>query len=301
MKEGGKKKVIIVTGATGSGKSAYAIDLARKINGVIINADAMQIYKHIPIITAQPNIDDRNLVNHYLYSFLELDNKSYSVGQYIKDLQQTLSFLKQSFPEKTPIIVGGTMLYVDAIINGLNTIPDIKQDIRDGVRNKYKNATAEDIFADLQKIDYEYANIVDRHNKQRLLRGIEVKLSTGKSILDFWKEKKNSVFDKEYCFEKQIVIIDREKLYHRINDRVDAMLKDGLLEEVEGVKTIMTEKNISQQQLPKAIGLNHLLDYLNNKITLNVAIDLMKKDSRHYAKRQITWWRNCHFDKVITK
>lgn len=301
MKEGGKKKVIIVTGATGSGKSAYAIDLARKINGVIINADAMQIYKHIPIITAQPNIDDRNLVNHYLYSFLELDNKSYSVGQYIKDLQQTLSFLKQSFPEKTPIIVGGTMLYVDAIMNGLNTIPDIKQDIRDSVRNKYKNATAEDIFADLQKIDYEYANIVDRHNKQRLLRGIEVKLSTGKSILDFWKEKKNSVFDKEYCFEKQIVIIDREKLYHRINDRVDAMLKDGLLEEVEGVKTIMTEKNISQQQLPKAIGLNHLLDYLNNKITLNVAIDLMKKDSRHYAKRQITWWRNCHFDKVITK
>ena len=301
MKEGGKKKVIIVTGATGSGKSAYAIDLAQKINGVIINADAMQIYKHIPIITAQPNIDDRNLVNHYLYSFLELDNKSYSVGQYIKDLQQTLSFLKQSFPEKTPIIVGGTMLYVDAIMNGLNTIPDIKQDIRDSVRNKYKNATAEDIFADLQKIDYEYANIVDRHNKQRLLRDIEVKLSTGKSILDFWKEKKSNLFDKEYCFEKQIVIIDREKLYHRINDRVDAMLKDGLLEEVEGVKTIMTEKNISQQQLPKAIGLNHLLDYLNNKITLNVAIDLMKKDSRHYAKRQITWWRNCHFDKVITK
>ena len=157
------------------------------------------------------------------------------------------------------------------------------------------------IFADLQKIDNEYSNIVDKNNRQRLLRGIEVKLSTGKSILDFWKEKKHNIFEKDYFFEKYIVSLERDMLYSRINSRVDAMLKAGLLEEMEKVKYIIMEQNIQQNQLPKAIGLNHLLDYLNGKITLNIAIDLMKKDSRHYAKRQMTWWRNYHFDKVIAK
>ena len=296
-----KKKIIIITGATGSGKSSYAIKLAQEINGIIINADSMQIYKHIPIITAQPSYEDIHLINHYLYGFLELNDKTYSVGKYIKDLYETLLLVTKQNPEKTPIIVGGTMLYVDTIINGLNTIPDIKADIREDIRQKYQHSTTENIFTDLQKIDNEYSNIVDKNNRQRLLRGIEVKLSTGKSILDFWKEKKHNIFEKDYFFEKYIVSLERDMLYSRINSRVDAMLKAGLLEEMEKVKKIIIEKDIQQNQLPKAIGLNHLLDYLNSKITLNIAIDLMKKDSRHYAKRQMTWWRNYHFDKVIAK
>lgn len=295
------KRIIIITGPTGSGKSSYAIQLAQKINGVIINADSMQIYRHLPIITAQPDNKDIKLVNHYLYGFLELNDKSYSVGQYIKDLEKTLSSLKQLYPEKTPIIVGGTMLYVDTIINGLNSIPEIKIEIRDNIRKKYQYKTVESIFADLQKIDKQYSNIVDKHNRQRIMRGIEIKLSTGKSILDFWKEEKNNIFKKDYFFETQIVLLERNILYKRINDRVDFMLKNGLLEEVHNVKTIMIEQNISQNQLPKVIGLNYMLDYINKKITIDLAVDLMKKDSRHYAKRQITWWKNCNFDKIITK
>ena len=186
-------------------------------------------------------------------------------------------------------------------MNILNTIPNIKTGIREEIRQKYQHLTPENIFADLQKIDNKYSNIVDKNNRQRLLRGIEVKLSTGKSILDFWKEKKHNIFEKDYFFEKYIVSLERDMLYSRINSRVDAMLKAGLLEEIEKVKYIIMEQNIQQNQLPKAIGLNHLLDYLNGKITLNIAIDLMKKDSRHYAKRQMTWWRNYHFDKVIAK
>ena len=218
-----RKKIIIITGATGSGKSSYAIKLAQEINGIIINADSMQIYKHIPIITAQPSYEDIHLINHYLYGFLELNDKTYSVGRYINDLAETLSFLRKQNPEKTPIIVGGTMLYVDAIINGLNTIPNIKTGIREEIRQKYQHLTTENIFTDLQKIDNAYSNIVDKNNRQRLLRGIEVKLSTGKSILDFWKEKKHNIFEKDYFFETQIVMLERNTLYNRINSRVDTI------------------------------------------------------------------------------
>ena len=183
------KNCIIITGATGSGKSKYAIELAKKINGVIINADSMQIYKHIPIITAQPTENDKREVEHYLYDFLNIDNQTYSVGKYLIDLKCTLDKLQKINPSKTPIIVGGTMLYIDAIVNGLSKIPEIPEKIAQNVREMYNHKTTEQLFQELERVDYPYSKVVDASNPHRILRGIEIKLGTGKSILDFWQDK----------------------------------------------------------------------------------------------------------------
>ena len=286
------KKCIIITGATGSGKSKYAIELAKKINGVIINADSMQIYKHIPIITAQPTENDKREVEHYLYDFLNIDNQTYSVGKYLIDLKCTLDKLQKINPSKTPIIVGGTMLYIDAIVNGLSKIPEIPEKIAQNVREMYNNKTTEQLFQELERVDYPYSKVVDASNPHRILRGIEIKLGTGKSILDFWQDKKDNIFEKDYTFEKYILNIEREKLYARIDTRFDKMIEEGAIEEAKNVKKMIENDILDKTSLPKAIGLQHLLDYLDKKITLETAIELSKRDSRHYAKRQITWFNN---------
>ena len=287
-----KQKIIIITGATGSGKSKYAIELAQRINGVIINADAMQIYKDVPIITAQPSTLDKQIIPHFLYSCQDLDENDYSVGKYLIDLKNTLDKLQTTQPEKTPIIVGGTMLYIDAIINGLNEIPEIDKNIKNNIREKYKNKNVEEIFKDLQQLDNEYSKVVDKNNTQRLIRGIEVKLGTGKSILDFWQQKTTNIFTKEYTFEKYLIQHPRDILYERINNRFDKMVQEGAIDEVENIKKMIDKGKLDKTKLPKAIGLNHILDYLDKKITLSTAIDLSKRDSRHYAKRQMTWFNN---------
>ena len=146
-----KKNVIIITGATASGKSAIALKIAKEKNGVIINADSMQIYKYISIITAQPSQEDKKDIQHYLYGFVELDDKNYSVGRYLQDLKSTLDFLKTNEPDKTLIIVGGTMLYISSIINGISSIPEIDVNIRNELRKKYEKCSVSRIFADLQK------------------------------------------------------------------------------------------------------------------------------------------------------
>ena len=287
-----KQKIIIITGATGSGKSKYAIELAQKINGVIINADAMQIYKDIPIITAQPSAIDKQIIPHFLYSCQDLDKNDYSVGKYLIDLKNTIDKLHSTQPKKTPIIVGGTMLYIDAIINGLNEIPEIDKNIKNNIREKYKNKNVEEIFKDLQQLDNEYSKVVDKNNPQRLLRGIEVKLGTGKSILDFWQQKNTNIFTEKYTFDKYLIQHPRDILYERINNRFDKMVQEGAIDEVENIKKMIDKGILDKTKLPKAIGLNHLLDYLDKKITLETAIDLSKRDSRHYAKRQMTWFNN---------
>ena len=288
------KKITIITGATGSGKSAYAVELAKKINGVIINADSMQIYKQIPIISAQPSHIETQDINHYLYGFVDIfDTKNvYSVGKYLNDLKNTITQIKTNDPEKTPIIVGGTMLYIDAIINGLNIIPEIKSDVKDYVKNKYSNKNAEQIFQDLKKLDEKYANIVDKNNPQRVIRGIEVKLSTGKSITDFWNNQEEKSIFNDYEIQKFVIDVPRNLLYDKINNRFDKMLELGALEEVFTVYKYCHENNIDYTKLPKAIGLKEFFDFFDKKMSLETAISGAKQHSRNYAKRQMTWFRN---------
>lgn len=297
-----KKNIIIITGATGSGKSSIAIDLAKKNNGIIINADSMQIYKQIPIITAQPDEKDLSQVKHLLYGFVDIfDTKNiYSVGKYLSDLQQTIQDIEVNEPDKIPIIVGGTMLYIDAILHGLSEMPTISEDIKKEIRNKYKKKTANEIFEDLKKIDKEYAKIVDKNNPQRLIRGIEVKLSTGMSITEFWKKNKQQSLFKDYNIKKIIVDLPREKLYERINNRFDIMLKNGALKEAKKIYDQCNLQGFKHQDIPKAIGLHEFFDYFDGKISLETAIDKAKQLSRNYAKRQLTWHRHHYKDFEIT-
>ena len=296
-----KKQLIIITGATGSGKSKYAIELAKRINGVIINCDCMQIYKQIPIITAQPTIQEQSDVKHFLYGFYNINNyheHCYSVGEYILDLKNILKKIEKEMNDKIPIIVGGTMLYITAIINGISKIPDIKEDIRKNIELKYQNLKIEELYSQLEKIDKKYAKVVDKNNPHRILRGIEVKLSTGKSIIDFWEEKTNTdnYFYKNYEIKKYIMCLDRNRLYDNINKRFDKMVKNGALEEVFNLINIS-----KKQELPKAIGIKQILDYYNGNISLDCAIEISKQESRNYAKRQLTWFRKrfSDFEKIF--
>ena len=286
-----RKRAVIITGPTGSGKSDYALQLAKQENGVIINADCMQIYKQIPILSAQPTEFEKAQVLHFLYGFFDINNyykNSYSVGKYLQDLQNILSEIEAKMPDKLVILVGGTMMYVEAILDGLSEVPVIDENVRQEVRRKFYNAPVEDAFAELMKVDAKYAKIVDKKNKQRILRALEVVLSTGKSIVDFWEkdEKKCSIL-KDFDVKKYVKQIARDELYKRIDARVDKMVLCGALEEARALHEF--GKN---HALPKAIGLYEFFDYFDGKISLDVAIDEAKKNSRHYAKRQLTWMRN---------
>ena len=286
-----KKRAIIITGATGSGKSDYAIQLAKQENGVIINIDCMQIYKQIPVLSAQPTEFEKAQVPHFLYGFFDIKNyykNPYSVGQYLQDLQKILHKIEVKMPDKLVILVGGTMMYVDAVLNGLSEVPENDENVRQAVRNKFQNMPVEDAFAELLKIDEKYAKMVDKSNKQRILRALEVVLSTGKSILDFWEkdDDKGAIF-KDFEVKKYVKQIERDELYKRIDARFDKMIQFGALEEARALYEFGKNHN-----LPKAIGLYELFNYFDGKISLDVAINEAKKNSRHYAKRQLTWIRN---------
>ena len=287
-----KRKAIIITGPTGSGKSDLAIQIGLKNNGVIINADSMQIYKQIPIISAQPSLEDKERIEHFLYGFIDIKNTShiYSVGDYLQDLKRVLDDILKT--NKTPIIVGGTMLYIQSIANGLNEIDNIPDNIKQEIRNKYLNKSANELFEELQNIDEKYSKIVDKNNTHRLLRGLEVKIATNRSIVDFWNDKENNVFDELFEFEKYVIDMPRDILYDRINSRFDKMVQNGAVEEVRQLFNECIKDNIDLYKLPKAIGLYELFNYFQNELSLRDAIEKSKQFSRNYAKRQITWFRN---------
>ena len=286
-----KKRAVIITGATGSGKSDYAIQLAKRENGVIVNVDCMQIYQQIPVLSAQPTELEKSQVQHFLYGFFDIKNyykNPYSVGQYLQDLQQVLFEISNTMPDKLIILVGGTMMYVEAILKGLSEVPMIDENVRQAVREKFQNMPVEDAFAELLKIDERYAKIIDKSNKQRILRALEVVLSTGKSILDFWaKDDNKGTLLRDFEVKKYVKQIDRDELYKRIDARFDKMMQFGALEEARALYEFGKNHN-----LPKAIGLYELFEYFDGKISLDVAIEKAKQNSRHYAKRQLTWMRN---------
>ena len=288
-----KDKIIIITGATGSGKSKFAVELAKEINGVVINADSMQIYKQIPIISAQPSVKSMQNINHYLYGFVDIFdlNDAYSVGRYLDDLRNVVKKIKYNDAGKTPIIVGGTMLYIDAIINGLSKIPEVKKDVKEYVEHKFSQKSTSEIFDELKKIDEKYAEVVDKNNPQRLIRAIEVKLSTGMSIMDFWQLSKEIPIFCEYEMQKMIIDIQRDVLYERINNRFDEMIKNGALNEALIVYENCIKNGIDCRKLPKAIGLHEFFDFFEEKTSLEMAISNAKQYSRNYAKRQLTWFR----------
>ena len=279
-----KSKIILISGPTASGKSFFAVEIAKKINGEIINADSMQVYKQLKILTARPNKIDQKNIKHHLYGMIDL-NKSFSTGQWLKLTIKKIKEIKKR--GKIPILVGGTGLYFQSLINGLVKIPKIPLKVRNKVRLIQKNLGQNKFYKELLKLDSNVQNKFNPNDVQRSIRAYEIKLHTKVSMYE-WLKKTNSVFY-ESQFLKLYVNFDRKELIKRIWFRTIKMLEDGVIQEVKKFNTKKIKKDSS---VNKVIGLNELKQYLKNQITLDEAKELIAIRTRQYAKRQATWARS---------
>ena len=273
-----KKVLLVVVGPTASGKTKLAIELALKYNTEIVSADSRQIYKDLIIGTAQPTIQEQRLVKHHLVNFVDLD-ATYSVADYEKDASRILNML---FNEHDVVVMcGGTGLYINAVCFGIDEIPDISQEKRNYVRSLYKNNGLDFCVDLLKQHDHECEKFLDIKNPHRVLRALEVILETQKPIREFYSSKKKSFFEVSFIN----IDIEKEVLYNRIDRRVDEMIKNGLIDEVKRFEKYKKYNSL------QTIGYKEIFEYLDNRITLNEAIENIKISTKKYAKRQITWFK----------
>ena len=277
------KKIILLAGPTASGKSKLAISLAKKINGEIINADSMQIYKEFKILSSRPRLEDLNKVKHHLYGFISV-KKHFSAGDWLKKTKIKISNCVRS--KKIPIIVGGTGLYFNTIIKGISKIPSIEPEIRDKVRNLYKKLGSEKFYIKVLSIDPKIKNRIFMNDKQRLQRAYEVKLKTRRSLFD-WIVNTKSDFQ-NYEIKKIYIDIPRDKLLKNIKIRIDEMFESKCIEEVKKFNILRIKKTLSANKL---IGIQEINQYLSGSIPLNLCKELINIKTRQYAKRQNTWAR----------
>ena len=278
-----KKKLILLAGPTASGKSKLAIKLAQHLDGEIINADSMQIYKEISILTSKPKLRDKKIVKHHLYGFVSV-RKKFSTGHWLKIV---IKKIKQQWKRgKIPIIVGGTGLYFKALTDGLVEIPNIPSKTRFYVRKLHKEIGQKFFYNKLIDLDPLAKKFVLPTDPQRSMRAYEVKKFTNKSLFEFTKETKAN-FDNS-IFKKLFINIPRELLHEKIEKRVEKMFTDGAVNEVKKFCKIKINKELPSN---KIIGIKEIKDYLRGKITLDRTKELITQKTRQYAKRQFTWAR----------
>ena len=278
-----KPTVYVIGGPTASGKSKLAVELAKKINGEIISADSMQIYKDMNIGTAKITNQEMQGIKHYLIDFISPEQR-YSVSSFKKDAEDAIEKILSN--GKTPIIVGGTGLYIDSLIYGIE-FQDEKIDTkyREKLNKIAEIEGLEKLYKKAQKIDPEAMAKISANDRKRIIRVLEIYHKTGKTKTEQEKEsRKNEV---KYNYKVFAITIPREKLYERINKRVDQMLEQGLIEEVEKI----LEKYSYFPTAMQGLGYKEVIEYLENKITKEEMIAKIKKETRHYAKRQITWFK----------
>ena len=278
-----QSKIILISGPTASGKSNFAVKIAKKIQGEIINADSMQVYKKLKILTARPNKQEQKNIKHHLYGVIDL-NEKFSTGQW---LQLTIKKIKDiQKKKKIPILVGGTGLYFQSLIDGLVKIPEIPLKFRNKIRLISKRDGQEKFYKKLLKLDPKIKDKFDPNDTQRSIRAYEIKSYTNVSMYD-WLTKTKSEF-KDSDFLKLHIETKREKLIERINLRTSSMINEGAVNEV---KKFLKLKIIKNQSVNKVIGIAELTQYLNHEITLEEAKELILIKTRQYAKRQATWAR----------
>lgn len=281
--------VHIIAGPTASGKSDTAIQLAEKLDGVIINCDSQQIYDGLPLLSAQPSDEDKARVPHRLYATLH-PNDVCSAGNYREIAEPIINEVIES--GKTPIICGGTGLYIKALIDGLSPIPDIPKDIRDAVVARYEKIGAEAFYAELEAHDPEMASRFHVNHKARIIRAMEVLEATGKSLAE-WQEMPRSGPPENWQFEIHKTLPEREDLYDRCNRRFEWMVENGALEETKEFAARLESGDVKEGvPLCKALGFRELRAHLNGELELDEAIETAQGITRRYAKRQVTWFRN---------
>ena len=278
-----KSKIILIYGPTASGKSKFAIKLAKKISGQIINADSMQVYKELKVLTARPFKKDYQNIKHHLYGFQNA-KKTFSTGDWLKMAKQKISQCKKI--KKTPILVGGTGLYFKALTNGLVNIPKIPINFRNKIRNLHKRLGQKKFFQKLLKLDPLIKDQINSLDVQRSIRAYEIKSYTKKSTISWFKNTKSD-YDRNDFF-KICIDFPRKDLIERINKRSENMIKLGAISEVRRFIKMRVPKNKS---LSKAIGINEIKQYLQKKIQIEQLIEKISIKTRQYAKRQSTWAR----------
>ena len=279
-----QSKIILISGPTASGKSNFAVKIAKKINGEIINADSMQVYKQLKILTARPNKEIQKNIKHHLYGVIDL-NKNFSTGQWLKVVIKKIKEIKKR--KKIPIIVGGTGLYFQSLIDGLVKIPEIPLKFRSKIRLMHKKEGQKVFYKKLLKIDPKVKGKFDPNDTQRTIRAFEIKSSTKISMYE-WLDKTKSEF-KDSEFLKLYIDFKREDLIKRISLRTIKMVKEGAINEVKKFLKLKIKKDLS---VNRVIGIDELTQYLDKKINLDQAQELISIKTRQYAKRQATWARS---------
>ena len=278
-----KSKIILISGPTGSGKSKLAIEFAKKINGEIINADSMQIYKELKILTARPIKENINKIKHHLYGFQSCKNE-FSTGEWLKLVKKKINEIRNK--NKIPILVGGTGLYFKALTDGLVKIPNIPSKIRNKIKNIQKQIGQKKFYIKLLKVDKSVKNKIDPTDVQRSLRAYEVIFFTKKSIFE-WYKKTKSYFKRDEFF-KIYIDYPKDELINKISKRVDQMIKDGAVKEVKDFKKLNLKND---SNINKVIGIKEIKDFIDKKTSLKeMKLNIVIK-TRQYAKRQRTWSR----------
>jgi len=278
-----QSKIILISGPTASGKSNFAVKIAKKIQGEIINADSMQVYKNLKVLTARPNKIEQKDIKHHLYGVVYL-NEKFSTGQWLELAIKKIKNVHKK--KKIPILVGGTGLYFQSLINGLVKIPEIPIKFRNKVRLMSKREGKKKFYKKLLKLDPKVKDKFDPNDTQRSVRAYEIKSYTNISMYD-WLSKTKSEF-KDSDFLKLQIETKREKLIERINLRTLGMINGEAIKEVKKFLKLKIRKD---QSVNKVIGIAELTQYLNDKITLDEAKELILIKTRQYAKRQATWAR----------
>jgi tRNA dimethylallyltransferase len=278
-----KSKIILIYGPTASGKSNFAIKLAKKIRGEIINADSMQVYKELKILSARPLLKDYKNIKHHLYGFKSV-KKNFSSGDWLKLVKKKILEIKKR--KKIPILVGGTGLYFKAITEGLVNIPNIPIRFRSKIRLLHKKIGAKKFFSELVKLDPVSKNFVKPTDTQRVIRAYEVKLFTKRSIYDWFKSTRSNYENDD--FFKIYIDYPRQDLIERIALRSKEMLKSGAINEVKKFLKLKIKKDNSSN---KVIGIAEIKEYLEKKSDLKEVQEKITIKTRQYAKRQSTWAR----------
>lgn len=277
------KKAIVVVGPTASGKTSLGIYIAKKYNGEVISADSMQIYKDMSVSTAKPTVEEMDGIRHHLIDFVEITDK-YSVSNYCDNAKKVFDDIVNR--EKLPVIVGGTGLYIDSFLSNTKFLDSAcSEEVRKELQEELKNKGIDKMYAQLKEIDPDAAEKIHPNNTVRVLRALEVYRTTGMTITQQAELSHNIESDIEPLFIG-ISYFDREKLYDRINNRVDIMLENGLLDEAKDV--------FSHQYSVTAfnsIGCKEMKPYLDGEKSLNECVETLKMSTRRYAKRQLTWFR----------
>lgn len=282
------KYLVIIAGPTASGKTSTAIKVAQALGTVIISADSRQFYKEIPIGTAAPTKQELSEVQHYMIHNLSIED-DYNVADYERDV---LSLLNRLFLDHNVVVMtGGSGLFIDAVCNGIDVMPDISEENRQLVDKLYQEGGLTSLQDEVQRLDPEYYKIVDKQNPRRLQRAIEVCYQTG---LPYFSFRKNTAKNRDFKIVKTALLWDRNELISRINKRVENMIADGLVEET---RAMYPKRHLNSLN---TVGYKEMFEYFDGKITLDEAIEQIKISTRQYAKRQMTWLRRSNDYKWFT-